>query len=90
MPSSTTIKLSSKGQVVIPKAIRKTLKWKPGLKLEVIYSGNGIILRPKKSFPNIINLKEVTGCLKYSGQAKTLRDMEDAMHKGAYKDTSGQ
>jgi len=62
---ATITKLSSKGQIVIPKEVRKALKWKPGLRLEVIDTGNGVVLRPFGSVPKT-NIKEVAGCLKYS------------------------
>jgi len=79
-----TTKLSSKGQIVIPKEVRKALKWKPGLRLEVIDTGNGVVLRPLRPVPKT-NIKEVAGCLKYSGKAKTIADMEKAIRIGAQK-----
>lgn len=35
-----TTKLSSKGQVIIPKAFRSTHHWEPGLELMVIDTGS--------------------------------------------------
>ena len=47
-PAKTeTIKLSSKGQVVIPKAIREQLHWEAGIELTAIPAGDGIMLQPK-------------------------------------------
>ena len=82
--ASATTKMSSKGQVIIPKPLRDALKWQPGLKLQVIDTGNGVLLRPAKHFLET-SLQEVAGCLKYPGKAKTLADMKDAMRKGAQK-----
>ena len=74
--------LSSRGQVVIPKPIRAAHKWRSGQKLAVIDTGGGVLLKPVEPFPQT-SLEEVAGCLKYSGPAKTLTEMEDAIRKGA-------
>jgi AbrB family looped-hinge helix DNA binding protein len=79
-----TTTLSSKGQVIIPKSLRNQYKWSPGQKLLVIDKGNGIFLKPKRPFIQS-SLKDVAGCLKYEGQAKSLKDMERAIKTGALK-----
>lgn len=40
-------KLSEKGQVVVPKATRDRLGWRPGTDLEVIETGDAVTLRRK-------------------------------------------
>lgn len=82
----TTTVLSSKGQVIIPQAIRNQHHWEPGQKLAVIDTGDGIVLRPVSPFKET-DLKDVGGCLKYSGPARSLEDMEDAIRKGARERT---
>ncbi|MDR6789666.1 AbrB family looped-hinge helix DNA binding protein [Sphingomonas sp. BE138] len=42
-------RLSGKGQVVVPKAVRDRLGWRTGLDLEVVEAGNSITLRPRRS-----------------------------------------
>jgi AbrB family looped-hinge helix DNA binding protein len=42
-------KLSGKGQVVVPKAVRDRLGWSSGTDLEVIESADGVFLRPAES-----------------------------------------
>ena len=42
-----TVTLSSKGQLVIPKAIRKALALKPGTRFEVELDGQQIVLKPQ-------------------------------------------
>jgi len=76
----TTI-LSSKGQVIIPKPVREARHWKTGQRLEIIESGESIILKPANPFP-ARTIKEVSGCLNYQGKAKTLGEMEEAIAKG--------
>lgn len=77
----TTV-LSSKGQIIIPKPIREAHHWEPGQRLEVVDSGDGILLKPAAPFPET-TLAEVAACLLYSGKPKTLADMEKAIEKGA-------
>ena len=76
-----TTKLSTKGQVIIPRSIRAAHNWSPGLELEVIDSNDSIILRPKKPF-NETNIDDVAGCLNYTGKAKSIDDMDLAIMKG--------
>jgi AbrB family looped-hinge helix DNA binding protein len=76
-----TTKLSSKGQVIIPKPLRSAHHWETGQELVVIDMGDGILLKPKTPFPES-NIKDVASCLKYDGKAKTLEDMEDAIKTG--------
>jgi len=49
-----TTKLSSKGQVIIPKIIRSRYNWNSGQKLSVIDTGDGILLRPSRSFKSVL------------------------------------
>ena len=76
-----TTKLSSKGQVIIPKALRDAHNWLTGQELIVIDTEEGILLKPKQSFAKS-QLKEVAGCLEYRGPAKTLKEMDEAIVQG--------
>lgn len=80
----TTTRLSSKGQVIIPKAVRESQHWKPGTVFDVEQTEEGILLRPSQLF-NSTSLDSVAGCLPYKGKAKTLKDMEAAIAKGVKK-----
>lgn len=77
-----TTKLSSKGQVIIPKAVRTARQWDSGLELMVIEVEDGILLKPKAPFEGT-TLADVAGCLKYAGAAKTQGEIEAAMKKAA-------
>lgn len=74
--------LSSKGQVIIPKPIRALHNWHPGQKLEIIDTGDGILLKAATPFPKT-TLDQVTACLPYHGTAKTLEEMDEAIRLGA-------
>jgi AbrB family looped-hinge helix DNA binding protein len=64
--SVVTIKLSSKGQVVIPKEIRDELHWEAGTQLSLVATGGGVSLRamPTKTGRS---LGDLIGLLKHEG-----------------------
>jgi AbrB family looped-hinge helix DNA binding protein len=76
-----TTRLSSKGQVILPKAVRDGRRWRTGTKFVVEEVPGGVLLRPLRSFP-AATIDEVFGCLTYKGRAKTLAEMEKAIAKG--------
>ena len=76
------IRLSSKGQIVIPKAIRDKHHWHEGQELEILETEDGLVLKERQPFKKT-DLKTVAGCLPYSGKTKTLEDMEAAIAQGA-------
>lgn len=77
-----TTKLSTKGQVILPKQIRQSLGWKPGTELVVESLGNRVVLRLPTEVPSV-TLAELMGCAGYKGPALSLKDMEAAIAKGA-------
>jgi AbrB family looped-hinge helix DNA binding protein len=77
-----TTKLSSRGQVVLPKLVRDARSWGPGAEFAVEEVPEGILLRPLRPFPST-SFAEVFGCLKYTGRAKTLHQMEKAIAQAA-------
>ncbi len=76
-----TTRLSSKGQIILPKSVRDSHHWLPGTEFMVEDTPDGVLLRPAKPFQPT-RLEEVIGCTGYQGPAKTLQDMEDAIEKG--------
>jgi AbrB family looped-hinge helix DNA binding protein len=75
-------RLSCKGQVIIPKAVRDRHGWRPGLELEVEDRGDAVVLRPTKPYtPTTID--EVYGCLKYDGPPITIEEMDEAIEREA-------
>ncbi len=79
-----TTKLSSKGQVIIPKHIRESHRWDTGLELQVIEFKGGILLKPKAPFERI-NIDDIAGFLQYSGPKKTDENIQEAMRQAARK-----
>jgi AbrB family looped-hinge helix DNA binding protein len=80
----STTRLSSKGQVIIPKVLRSRHHWEPGQELVAIDTEDGVLLRPASAFP-VTTLREVAACLSFTGKAKTLEDMDAAIKAGAKK-----
>ncbi len=76
-----TTRLSSKGQVIIPKSLRTTHHWEAGQEFVVVDSGDGILLKPKTPFEET-NIGDVASCLKFHEKTKSLEDMEAAISKG--------
>jgi len=76
-----TTKLSSKGQVVIPKPLRKAHHWEAGQELVVVDVGDGVLFKPSSPFEQT-DLQEVASSLKYTGAAKSLSEMDAAIGKG--------
>ena len=76
-----TTRLSSKGQVIIPKLLRSAHQWETGQELIVIDTGDGVLLKPKKVFPET-KIEDVAGCLNYTGRPKSLKEMEEGIAKG--------
>jgi AbrB family looped-hinge helix DNA binding protein len=73
-----TTLLSSKGQVIIPKAIRSSHHWKPGTRFVVEDVQGGVLLKPLSSFP-ATDLQSGLGCAGYKGPAKSLDEMQAAI-----------
>ncbi len=73
-----TTKLSSKGQVVLPSAIRSARKLKTGARFSVEDTAEGILLRPLNPFPQE-QVEDVCGMLKYDGPARSIEEMDAAV-----------
>jgi AbrB family looped-hinge helix DNA binding protein len=76
-----TTRLSSKGQLVLPKAIRDADDWTEGTEFIVERVPEGVLLRPVRFLPST-KLEDVIGSAGYSGRARSLADMERAIAKG--------
>ena len=75
-------RLSSKGQIIIPKSFRLATGLKAGDEFLVQELGGAILLSPLKPF-EISKIENVFGCLPYHGPAITLEEMEAGIAEGA-------
>ena len=75
-----TTKLSTKGQIVLPKAIRESRGWRAGMEFTVEETPQGILIRPAKGVPET-RLEDVVGCIPYKGRPKTIREMDEGLKR---------
>jgi AbrB family looped-hinge helix DNA binding protein len=73
-----TTTVSTKGQVILPKAIRERRRWRAGTRLVVEDTPDGVLLKPAPLFAPT-RPEDVAGMLAYTGQPKTLEEMDAAI-----------
>ena len=76
-----TTRLSSKGQLIIPKSVRALHHWDVGTKFVVEDRADGVLLKPIKPF-RPAKIEEVFGCLGSDGPPKTIEDMDRDLAAG--------
>jgi AbrB family looped-hinge helix DNA binding protein len=81
--ATTTTRLSTKGQLILPKAIRDARAWGPGTELEIENTKAGVLLRPKKRLFPPTKIDDVFGSLKYTGKPKTIAEMDEGVMEEA-------
>ena len=67
--------VSTKGQVILPKAIRDRRQWDAGTELVVEDTEEGVLLKPAAIFPRT-DPKDVYASLPWPARPKTLKEME--------------
>lgn len=77
-----TTKVSTKGQVILPKAMRDSRRWGPGTELEIEERGEDVVLRLKRP-PKRHKLEAIIGVLKYDGPPITDEQIREAAAAGA-------
>jgi AbrB family looped-hinge helix DNA binding protein len=73
-----TTTVSTKGQVILPKAIRERRNWAAGTRLVVEETPDGVLLKAAPVFAPT-RPEEVAGMLAYRGRPKTLEDLDAAI-----------
>jgi AbrB family looped-hinge helix DNA binding protein len=81
-PAPLTIRLSTKGQLVVPKEIRERHGWSAGSELVFEDLGDKVVLREAREVQET-RLEDLIGCTGYRGPAKTLEEMEAGIARGA-------
>ncbi|HLX08463.1 MAG TPA: AbrB/MazE/SpoVT family DNA-binding domain-containing protein [Thermoanaerobaculia bacterium] len=74
-------RLSTKGQLIIPKAIRDRHGWSPGSELLFEDRGDAVLVRAVRPGPET-SFEDLIGCTGYRGPAKSLDDMNAAIARG--------
>jgi AbrB family looped-hinge helix DNA binding protein len=70
-----TTTVSTKGQVILPKAIRSKRRWDAGTKLVVEDTPQGVLLKAAPLFKPT-QMKDVYGAAKYKGPPVSIEDMD--------------
>ena len=73
-----TVKLSSKGQFILPKAIRDRHHWETGTEFVILDRGTELVIKPIKVFP-LTEIEPPTTPSIYLGKQLSLEDMERAV-----------
>jgi AbrB family looped-hinge helix DNA binding protein len=74
-----TTRISSKGQIVVPKSVRDELDWAAGTELTVERCEQDAVVLRRKTVIRPTTVDEVAGMLKYEGPPVTLEDMQRAI-----------
>jgi AbrB family looped-hinge helix DNA binding protein len=77
----STVLISTKGQIVLPVAIRRALGLKPGMRVEVKLDGKKALLTPAPQ-KKTVSLREIQSLLKYDGPVVPIRAMRVTDYKG--------
>jgi AbrB family looped-hinge helix DNA binding protein len=77
----TTV-ISTKGQVILPKAIRDHRCWPPGTQLTVEDTREGVLLKASPTFPKA-RIDAVFGSLRREGPPLSVADMNKAIAREA-------
>jgi len=75
MAEVLTTTVSTKGQVILPKAIRQRWEWAPGTRLLVEETSEGILLKQAPAFAPTRS-EDVYGMLHFKGKPKSLEEMD--------------
>lgn len=81
-PAEFAVRLSTKGQLVVPKEIRERHGWSSGVELVFEDFGDKVVLREIQDVPET-RLEDLIGCTGYRGPARTLQEMEAGIAEGA-------
>ena len=71
-------KISSRGQIVLPKAIRDKRRWKAGMRLSVEERPEGVLLKPVEKKKKL-TVADLRGIVKYDGPPRSVEEMNAAI-----------
>ena len=84
-PAKLSTVVSTKGQVILPKAIRLGRNWPPGTKLVVEETPDGVLLRQEPQIkPTTVD--QVFGMLKYDGPPVSIEEMNTGLLRAVAED----
>ena len=75
MAERLTTRISTKGQVILPSAIRQRRAWSAGMQLVVEETADGVLLKPAPAFAET-RPADVFASLPHKGKPRTLEEMD--------------
>ncbi|MBI1981835.1 MAG: AbrB/MazE/SpoVT family DNA-binding domain-containing protein [Methylocystis sp.] len=82
------VRLSTKGQVVLPKSIRQRRNWESGASLTIEETAEGVLLKEASLFAPT-KLEDVFGMLSYAGPPKSVEEMDASLLAEAKRRNAG-
>lgn len=86
--SSSTTVVSTKGQVILPKAIRRHRRWEAGTRLLVEETPDGVLLKAAPQFP-ATTPDQVFASLPSVDRPRTIEEMDEAVLAEARRRQAG-
>lgn len=77
-----TVRLSSKGQLVLPRVLREAHRWETGQEFMVLDTDEGVLLKPVSPFP-ATRLDDVAGMLGELVEPRSDQEIEQALARDA-------
>lgn len=74
------ITVSTKGQIVLPKAVRDKRRWTAGTQLTVEETRDGVLLRSVER-KKTRTLRDLVGSIRYKGPSRSVEEMNAAIEK---------
>jgi AbrB family looped-hinge helix DNA binding protein len=75
----TGSKITSKGQITVPKAVRETLALQPGDRMSFVIHDDGTVTVEAET----VDLSSLRGVVKSGGRHVSIEQMNDAIQRGA-------
>jgi AbrB family looped-hinge helix DNA binding protein len=82
-------RLSTKGQVILPKAVRDAKRWAPGARLVVEATQDGVLLRQEEALFAPTSFEDVRGSLAHFGKSLTSEEIERNLRAAAKRRHAG-
>ena len=73
--TNLTTTISTKGQVILPKALRERLHWNAGTRLTVEHTADGVLLKPLTTAFAPTRPESVFGCLAGMGEPRSVEQI---------------
>lgn len=74
-------KLSTKGQIVLPQAIREARGWSAGQRFDIEDLGDGTVRLIPLGTAESTTVDDLMGCASYTGPRRSIEEMNEAIRR---------